>query len=256
MDKKFKRVFLLVLVISVVICGYIFFRDNINEAFSNIVKEIDNKDTPQTCEPTTPKATETPQTTSSAVNTTGNTTTGETPESSGSETTASQSDTVPTSAGTTIIHSETSVQGNSTESSTSTEEIPFETGAEYAETTGVLEEFYSFAAKVDDYPKAMELLTDDFTLELSMLKAFGFEKLTKAQFTDKNLSQVSAIITTATLDKISRYEESENAWLVYYRQTMKSGETSVKLDLCAKIVLENGVYKLANIKDAIAEPAN
>jgi len=114
-----------------------------------------------------------------------------------------------------------------------------------------LKNFYSLLGSEKDYPKAMELLTADFKLQMGILQQFGVSEITKADIDAKNASVYSEILRQAKLDFIVKDDSVKNASTIYYYHTIAlNADSKIRQALIARIEKVDGKWEIKSIKDA------
>ncbi len=111
--------------------------------------------------------------------------------------------------------------------------------------------FYSYSSSMDNYSKAMNLLDDSFTIELSILRPFGVDKLTKADLTPESVSYFKDLLKTAKLEKIVKEDNSvKDISTISYYQTFSLEEgVNTTLPLVATLKRSGGSWKIFSIID-------
>ena len=122
-----------------------------------------------------------------------------------------------------------------------------------SEAIGILKNFYSGMASQKDYAKAMGLLSSEFTLELNLLKQFGFNALTKDDIDLETASLYSELLKSARLESILKEETAEKSSKIYFYQSLSlDGETRFTLPMIAQLNKENGAWKILSAREGNA----
>ena len=116
-----------------------------------------------------------------------------------------------------------------------------------------LKDFYSVMESQKDYAKTMGLLSSDFTLELNLLKQFGFNTLTKNDIDLETASLYSELLKSAKLESILKEETSEKSSKIYFYQSLSlDGERRFTIPMIAQLRKENGVWKIFSAREGNA----
>ncbi|NJD04489.1 MAG: hypothetical protein FIA99_18285 [Ruminiclostridium sp.] len=98
----------------------------------------------------------------------------------------------------------------------------------------VLKDFYTYLGSENDYPKAMELLDETFSIKLEIFKQFGISELTKSEISEENASLYSDMLKAARFDAIVKEDSKDGTTEIYYYQTMElSPENIVRQPMSA-----------------------
>ena len=114
-----------------------------------------------------------------------------------------------------------------------------------------MKSFYSYLSSVTNYSKAMNLLDDDFYLEMDLLKQFGVEKVLKKDIDADSATLYSDILMAAKLDMIVKINETDNSSEIHYYQTLSlNAESQVKQALVMQLKNTASGWKIILIKEA------
>lgn len=114
----------------------------------------------------------------------------------------------------------------------------------------VLKVFYNNLKDLSLYGKGMELLTDDFILELAILKQFGVQQLGKKDIDIEQANIYKDILMSASLDSIIGSEVSEDICTVFYYQSFELGSGEpVKMPMEAKLTKTADGWRISMIRD-------
>gem|GEM_PF-1014660 len=131
------------------------------------------------------------------------------------------------------------------------QKVKQESGA--AKTLG---DFYSYLGSEKDYNKALEILSDDFTLELNILEQFGVEVLTKDDIDLESASIYADLLRKAKLDSIVKEEAKGDTSTIYYYQLFSIKESSqLRQPIIAQLKKADGKWKILGAKEASGEEA-
>lgn len=119
-----------------------------------------------------------------------------------------------------------------------------------SEPVALLKDFYSCLASEKDYNRALDMLSDDFTLELNILKQFGIGTITKGDLDAESASMYADILKNAKLDSIVKEEVSGGTSTVQYFQSFTlDGETQIKVPIVAKLKKLDGSWKIISASE-------
>ena len=117
----------------------------------------------------------------------------------------------------------------------------------------VLKDFYTFLSSEESYPKALDLLSEDFKLELGILKQFGVDELGKKDIDLESASMYSSILRMASLERIVKEETSGDASTIYFYQLLSMGEGEpARFPIAAHLKKSDGKWKILDAREADA----
>lgn len=123
------------------------------------------------------------------------------------------------------------------------------TGTE-SDAVKTLKAFYSYLSSESDYGKALDLLSDDFTLELGILKQLGVDVLTKKDIDLESASIYAGMLKIAKIDRIVREEASGDTVTIYYYQLFSMGNgAEVKVPIEVRLVKSGGGWKISKARE-------
>ncbi len=128
-----------------------------------------------------------------------------------------------------------------------------EAGKPSTESTALktLKDFYACLGSENDYPKAMELLDDSFSIKLAIFKQFGISELTKSDITAKDATMFSDMLKAASFDTVVSEESGDEAVTIYYYQNMAlSTENQVRQPMSARVQKVEKGWKITLLQDA------
>lgn len=125
---------------------------------------------------------------------------------------------------------------------------------EESEPVKTLKRFYACLASENDYARALDFLSDDFTLELGILKQFGVDRLRKKDIDIEEASVFSGILKQARLEGILAEETKENDSTIYAYQTLgiSGSEASLRIPIIFRLVKANNEWKITAAMEADA----
>ncbi len=91
----------------------------------------------------------------------------------------------------------------------------------------VLQKFYEFSGCSDRYQDAMNLLTDDFIMQMTVLEELGIEKLGKADITEEFFEAYAKIIGASKIENIIEDKTEDETAYVSYIQLTDPGEGNI-----------------------------
>jgi hypothetical protein len=113
-----------------------------------------------------------------------------------------------------------------------------------------LKAFYDKLPEENLYEKAMELLDDDFKLELAMLNQFGVEQLGKKDIDMEQVQVYSDILRAARLENIVSTKLDGNSCTIFYYQVFDTGDTiQDRMPMEAQLKKSGDVWKIFFVKD-------
>lgn len=114
-----------------------------------------------------------------------------------------------------------------------------------------LKDFYAYLASEKDYSKAMELLDENFTLKLEMIKQFGIDALHKSDINEENASVYSDLLKAAKLDAVVKEDSKDGEAVIYYYQVMDlNSGTQIKQPMSAAMTKTGDGWRITLIQDA------
>ena len=121
-----------------------------------------------------------------------------------------------------------------------------------SEPVKVLQSFYSYLSKGDEYTNAMQLLDDSFQLKLDMLKQFGADVISKGDISIDSASVYSELLKAAKLDTITKAEIKDSICTVSYYQILElSTDSQVRQSMSAQLKKTEEAWKIILIEDGI-----
>lgn len=120
-----------------------------------------------------------------------------------------------------------------------------------SEAVKALKRFYTYLSSEKDYPKAMEMLGTDFSLQLALLEEFGVSEIIKDDIDVESAKFYSSILKEARLDAVVGEVEKGGVSTVYFFQTVALNEDSItRLAMAAQLKKEGGDWKIEAVTDA------
>lgn len=114
-----------------------------------------------------------------------------------------------------------------------------------------LKAFYTCLSGEKEYPKAMALLDDKFTLKMEILKSFGVEELLKSDIDVQSATGFSDILKSSSIESIVKEQEKEGAVTISYYQNMNAGSGSqIRMAMAAVIKKAGKGWKIVSLQDA------
>jgi len=140
----------------------------------------------------------------------------------------------------------TVISNEKNEDAVETEKPPVE-----SEAARVLKNFYTCLGSENDYPKAMELLDETFTIKLEIFKQFGINELTKSDISAEDATFYSEMLKAASFDKIVNEDSKDGTAEIYYYQNMElSKDNQVRQPMSAQIKKTGNGWKIILLQDA------
>lgn len=123
-----------------------------------------------------------------------------------------------------------------------------------SEPVKTLKRFYACLASENDYAKALDFLSDDFTLELGILKQFGVDRLGKKDIDIEEASVFSGILRQARLESILAEETKEGDSTIYAYQTLgiNGSEASLRIPVIVRLKKAGNEWKITAAVEADA----
>lgn len=114
----------------------------------------------------------------------------------------------------------------------------------------VIRKLYSYSKNLDRYQEALELLTEDFTLELEIFKQFGIEKMNKSDITGEQIGVFAMFLKNSEFrDILEEISEGDNAVIEYLHAMRLVDGSVIEIELAADLVKEAGTWKIAGIRE-------
>lgn len=104
------------------------------------------------------------------------------------------------------------------------EECTVENIADDLKAIDVLEKFYELSGSSDRYQDAINLLSDDFVMEMTAFEKLGIKKLEKADITGEFVETYAKIIGASKIEDILKDETQDGTACVSYIQSTQLGE--------------------------------
>lgn len=125
------------------------------------------------------------------------------------------------------------------------------------EALDTLKLFYLYLASEKDYSKALDILDNDFRLELDLLKQFQVEELRKSDIDLDSASLFSDLLKSARMDMVVKEEaaSSQETTLYYYQQISLDAQSQVKQALAATMRKNGGQWKILRIQEVDSSKA-
>ncbi len=122
---------------------------------------------------------------------------------------------------------------------------------EQSEALKALKVFYGYLDLENGYNKAIDMLHDDFKMEIDILKSFGIKYLRKNDLKIDDATIYSDFVGAVKLKTIVNEESvpntTPNSSVICYVQNVSIADMSVEQTIEAKLVEEDGMWKLLSL---------
>jgi len=120
-----------------------------------------------------------------------------------------------------------------------------------SEALEALKDFYGYLGSEDDYYKAIDMLHDEFKLEIDILKTFGIKNLKKSDLNVNDTTVYSdffgAVKLKAIVNEQSFPDTVPMSSVICYVQNVTIADMSVEQTIEAKLIEENDAWKLLSL---------
>jgi len=113
-----------------------------------------------------------------------------------------------------------------------------------------LRTFYTYLSSLNNYNRAMNLLDENFTLSMGLLRQFGIETLYKSDIDAESTSEYTNILNNAKISSITQVNTTGNTSRIFYKQLIIMDEgLQSNSKLVADLKLINGTWKIMRVLD-------